>query len=303
MKIKKAYFCIFFLSIVVLSCNTGKKKSRFPEFSESSSGLYYHRITIGEGVSYPENGDYLVLNLQFKTLSNKVLPVSIFKNELGWDTLHFKTSATKSIFYEALSMLSEGDSCVFIFNPKLAFDTTEFTGLLSIFKKDSLVKLEAKLISLKARQQEIQEKKDFQRLCAEMQQEEQLLIKQFVDSSRLNFPKVPESSGIYFKLIKNGSGKIVHAGDLITIRYTGKFLTGEIFDSSTTEKEALNFRLGEPGQVIRGLELALYKMHEGDIAEILVPSSLAFGSKGSAGGIVSPFKTVTFAVEILKIKS
>ena len=74
-----------------------------------------------------------------------------------------------------------------------------------------------------------------------------------------------------------------------------------MFDASTYEKEPLNFKLGEPGQLIRGLELTLYKMHEGDIARVLLPSPLAFGSKGSAGGIVSPFKTVTFALEILKI--
>ena len=102
-------------------------------------------------------------------------------------------------------------------------------------------------------------------------------------------------------MIKKGNSTRTKIGDNITIRYTGKFLDGRVFDNSTITKEPLNFRLGEPGQIVKGLELALFKMHEGDVAKIVLPSSLAFGAKGSAAGIVSPFKTVTFDLEILKI--
>ncbi|MBL0049803.1 MAG: FKBP-type peptidyl-prolyl cis-trans isomerase [Bacteroidetes bacterium] len=296
---KISYFLVLF--IFLIACRLEKEKERYPGFSPTKSGLYYHRHNIGEGKNYPSENDFLEVQLQFKKMNDQLIPVSIFRNEKGLDTLHFSQEKTKFQFYEALSLLSEGDSCTFIMSTHLLFDTTNFSGILIPFNGDSLVKMEAKLIHLKTPKQQEIERISYQRLCAELAADEELVLNHFLDTSSQKFPKIPDENGLYFYLLKKGNGKAAKAGDAITIRYTGTFLNGEKFDNSTYEKEALSFKLGEPGQVIKGIELAIYKMREGDIAKVLLPSSLAFGSKGSAGGIVSPFKTVTFALEILKI--
>lgn len=296
---KISYFLVLF--IFLIACRLEKEKERYPGFTATKSGLYYHRHNIGEGKNYPAENDFLEVQLQFKKMNDQLIPVSIFRNEKGLDTLHFSQEKTKFQFYEALSLLSEGDSCTFIMSTHLLFDTANFSGILTPFNGDSLVKMEAKLIHLKTPQQQEIERISYQRLCAELAADEEVVLNHFLDTSSQKFPKIPDENGLYFYLLKKGNGKAAKAGDAITIRYTGTFLNGEIFDNSTYEKEALSFKLGEPGQVIKGIELSIYKMKEGDIAKILLPSSLAFGSKGSAGGIVSPFKTVTFALEILKI--
>ncbi len=301
MRFNTSIACIFALFILVAACQNKKQADKYPGFTETSSGLFYHRLTIGEGKNYPLENDFLLLHLRFKTMGDEVIPLDIFKNENGFDTLHFKAAKKNNQLYEALSLLSEGDSCLFIAKSALLFDTCEFRGILSPFKNDTLLKIEAILKSIKTPEMELAEKAAYQKLCAELWADEMVTLKHYLDTTKQNYPKTPDENGIYYFTVKNGKGKKAKNGDALTIRYCGKFLDGKIFDTSTYEKEALSFRLGEPGQVIKGIELALYKMQEGEIATILLPSSLAFGIKGSAGGIVSPFKTVTFALEILKI--
>ena len=141
----------------------------------------------------------------------------------------------------------------------------------------------------------------YQQLCEELLIDEQRLLEVYLDSTTKPFPKKPDSKGLYYYYLKHGNGPRAKSGDVLKIRYIGKFLNGTVFDTSTYEQEALSFRLGEPGQVVKGIEQVLPLLCEGDVIDLLLPSSLAFGSKGSAAGIVSPFKTVTFALEILKI--
>jgi FKBP-type peptidyl-prolyl cis-trans isomerase len=293
---------LVFTQLLILSaCIKSKKHSRFAEYSATPSGLLYHRYNIGEGKNYPQNGDFLVLSLTLKKLDDSVLPFDLFKNEAGLDTFHYYEANTKFHFFEALSMLCVGDSCSFILSSKLFGDTSAYHGLSNVLKNDTLVKLEAKLINLITAKQEAADKKNYLKFCEELAKNEQIQLKQFFDTTKQNVAKKSDENGLYFNLLKKGNGKLAKSGDEVTIRYIGKFLNGHIFDNSTYVQGALNFTLGEPGQVVRGLELALYKMHEGDAALLVLPSNLAFGSKGSAGGIVSPFKTVTFALEILKI--
>ncbi len=301
LKIRFPIHLVWYVVLLLSACQDTSKVSKFSGYSLSPNGLYYHRYTIGDGKDYALNGDYLELRLKLMTLTNEELPFNLFKNEAGFDTLHFLSSELNYHFYEALSMLCEGDSCSFIMRTELFCDTEKYSGMSAFFKKDTLVRMEAKLIRLKTQKQQEAEQKNYLNFCRELAADEQKELLQFLDTTKQNFPKKPDQEGLYMVMLKKGNGKRAKPGDNVTIRYVGKFLDGQIFDNTTMTKEPLNFTLGEPGQVVKGLELALYKMNEGDVVLILLPSSLAFGNKGSAGGIVSPFKSVTFALEILKI--
>jgi FKBP-type peptidyl-prolyl cis-trans isomerase FkpA len=292
---------LILLLTFIIACDQQSGKKQFPEYSSTKSGLRYHRLTIGEGNNYPKEGDLLILELRFKSINNTILPITLFKNEKSQDTVHFSEAKSAIQFYEAMSLLSEGDSCSFVITTKYFKDTSLFKGIASIIGEDSIIKMDAKLLTIRTRQQQQDDLLNYKRVCWELAQDENTELQHFLDTSLLFKNSLPDAYGMHFKLIRRGSNKLVKSGDNVTIRYTGSFLNGKIFDNSTITKEALNFNLGEPGQVVRGIELALHKMHEGDSVVIVLPSALAFGEKGSAAGIVSPFKTVTFALEILKI--
>jgi FKBP-type peptidyl-prolyl cis-trans isomerase len=94
----------------------------------------------------------------------------------------------------------------------------------------------------------------------------------------------------------------IHSGDQVTIHYTAHFLdNGRVFDDTYRSAQPLTFRLGDPGQVIKGLEVAAHLLPPGGKGRFLIPSALAFGSTGSTGGIVPPFTPVLYTVEVVSV--
>ena len=75
---------------------------------------------------------------------------------------------------------------------------------------------------------------------------------------------------------------------------------GRFFDSTVKRNQPFEFVFGTELQVIPGLEDAIGRMREGQRALVILPSDLAWGEKGSSTGIVPPFTTVIYEVELLK---
>ena len=90
-------------------------------------------------------------------------------------------------------------------------------------------------------------------------------------------------------------------GDELHIHYSGKLATnGEEFDSSRVLRDTpLVFRLGAT-QVIKGWDLGLVNMCEGEQRKLVVPPHLAYGKEGSPP-MIPPSATLVFDVELVKI--
>ena len=69
----------------------------------------------------------------------------------------------------------------------------------------------------------------------------------------------------------------VKSGDTVKVHYTGKFDTGEVFDTSEGS-EPLSFTVGA-GQVIPGFDEALLGMQTGEVKDIVVPPEQAYGER------------------------
>lgn len=88
-------------------------------------------------------------------------------------------------------------------------------------------------------------------------------------------------------------------GDSLSMHYTGTLEDGTEFDSSIPRNEAFTFTLGV-GQVIKGWDLGLLDMCEGEKRKLVIPSHLGYGDAG-AGGKIPGGATLIFEVELLKI--
>ena len=111
------------------------------------------------------------------------------------------------------------------------------------------------------------------------------------------FPNLIESPQGYFYIIEQeGSGETPPKGATISAHYTGKFLDGNVFDSSV-RRGPFRFKLGA-GQVIEGWDLAFASMRKGEKRTIVLPPNLAYGPNG-AGGIIPPNAWLIFEVELL----
>jgi tetratricopeptide (TPR) repeat protein len=110
---------------------------------------------------------------------------------------------------------------------------------------------------------------------------------------------ITTASGLKY-IVLNGSGdKPTVAGMVAIVHYDGFLLDGKKFDSSRDRNEPFEFVLGE-SQVIKGWDEGVALMKIGDKYRFVIPSNLAYGSKG-AGNVIPPDATLVFDVEVLGI--
>ena len=130
------------------------------------------------------------------------------------------------------------------------------------------------------------------RLAEEKRKAEEAFTKEVVGFEKTN-------SGLYYQITHNGNGKKAEAGQKVAVHYTGMLLDKTVFDSSYRRKEPLQFTVGV-GQVIAGWDEGILLLHEGDKARLVIPSELAYGSRG-AGGVIPPNAPLIFDVELVSV--
>jgi peptidylprolyl isomerase len=106
------------------------------------------------------------------------------------------------------------------------------------------------------------------------------------------------ASGLAYKVLTAGTGASPKATNQVTVHYTGKLISGKVFDSSVKRGQPATFPLN---RVIPGWTEGLQLMKKGGKSILYIPSNLAYGAKG-AGGVIPPNATLVFEVELLEIK-
>lgn len=96
-----------------------------------------------------------------------------------------------------------------------------------------------------------------------------------------------------------GTGDVAATGNRIVVHYTGKFIDGQVFDSSVTRGEPFQFVLGA-GQVIRGWDEGIVGMRVGGKRILSVPPELGYGTNDY--GPIPGSSTLIFEVELLKVE-
>lgn len=107
-------------------------------------------------------------------------------------------------------------------------------------------------------------------------------------------------SGLQYKDLTVGAGVEARAGATAVVHYTGWLMDGTKFDSSRDRGEPFEFVIGR-GQVIKGWDEGVGSMRVGSKRELIIPPSLAYGSRG-AGSIIPPGATLRFEVELIGMR-
>jgi FK506-binding protein 4/5 len=84
---------------------------------------------------------------------------------------------------------------------------------------------------------------------------------------------------------------------LLLVHYVGTLLDGTKFDSSRDRGEPFTFTLGA-GHVIKGWDVGVASMKEGELANLICRHDYAYGESGSPPTI-PPNATLKFEVELL----
>lgn len=114
---------------------------------------------------------------------------------------------------------------------------------------------------------------------------------------------VKTESGLMYEIVEAGKGANIQLEDSIKVHYTGKYLSGEIFDSSEG-RAPYAFKLTAVGSVIQGWVEVLQLMKKGSKFKVYVPYDLAYGEMGAAprgpGDTgIPPYAVLVFDLEIV----
>jgi len=107
---------------------------------------------------------------------------------------------------------------------------------------------------------------------------------------------VTTESGLQYQIIKSTNGEKPKSTSIVKVNYNGTFTDGRPFDSSTEEGGAYI----PLENVILGWTEGLMLMSPGSIYCLYIPSKLAYGKDGIQG-VIAPYSTLIFTVELLEI--
>jgi FKBP-type peptidyl-prolyl cis-trans isomerase len=119
---------------------------------------------------------------------------------------------------------------------------------------------------------------------------------------KLSAAAMTTRTGLTYLITHRGTGRLPAAGETVLVHYTGVLSNGVKFDSSRDRNEPIAFKLGT-GRVIKGWDEGIAKLHVGDQAILVIPSSLGYGKKGVGDGLIPPDATLIFIVELVDVKA
>jgi FKBP-type peptidyl-prolyl cis-trans isomerase FklB len=105
-------------------------------------------------------------------------------------------------------------------------------------------------------------------------------------------------SGVLYKVIKEGTGKVPADTSTVTVHYEGRLINDTVFDSSYKRNQPMTVRAN---QNIKGFTDALTHMPAGSVWEVYIPQQLAYAER-QAGMMIKPFSALIFKIELIEVK-
>ncbi len=280
---------ILILALILSAC---QPKSDFEGYKKSRKGFHYQLHTLGESDIKTEINDYITADITYSTLNDSVF----FE---GRRKIKLEKPVYPGAIEDCFLFLKKGESASFILQAGPFFKQTLETELPVFLTDEGNFKVEISVIDTQSEEEFNNEKQAFLNWIEDFGDYEKVILKQFIGQEKINV--TPSPSGLIVLPIEKTNGQIVHVGDTITINYEGRFINGKYFDSTVRRKQPFQFVFGTEWQVIKGIEEGLAKMREGEKAIFIMPSELAFGQEGSSTGIIPPFTSLIYEVELVKV--
>lgn len=277
-----------FLILTVLVTGLASCKGGMSGYEKTAGGIEYKILKKG-GDKAIKVGDNLKLNFENRTQKDSV----IFSSAKNGAPVEFQLSEARNAadIMSIFPLLHEGDSVEVLVVvdsmykknlPPFAKSGDKVKFLLGISKVMNNEEMAAAKLEASKAQNVVDAK----------------LIDEYVAANKLDV-KTTES-GIRYIMEKEGTGDLPKEGDMVSVHYTGTLLDGTKFDSSLDRGEPFPFALGK-GQVIKGWDEGIMLFKKGGKGKLIIPSSLAYGSK-AMGPTIKPNSVLVFDIELLDFK-
>lgn len=105
-------------------------------------------------------------------------------------------------------------------------------------------------------------------------------------------------SGLQYRILRKGTDATPEPTSNVEVHYHGWLDNKNVFDSSYARRESISFPLN---QVIKGWTEGMQLVGQGGMIELLIPSNLGYGDRGSPP-VIPAKATLHFLVELLAIQ-
>ena len=237
--------------------------------------------------------DVVTLNLKYSTSKDSL----VFDSWKMGKPIQLKIAKAsfKGDLMDGLTLLTVGDSASFLINADSLFTKTFGAPRPAFIDSSSFLSFTVKIISTTT---DAALKAEELKLEKENAMKEDEVIAKYIAEKQITPSK--SSSGLMYIVSEPGTGEQAQAGKTVKVHYTGRLLDGTKFDSSLDRNEPIEFKLGQ-GMVIKGWDEGIALLKVGGKALLIIPSNLAYGSRG-AGGVIPPFSPLTFEVELVSVQ-
>ncbi len=270
-------------------------------FKTTESGLEYNIVKDEKEGASPKEGDIIEMHMHIRYKDDN-LDTTLFDSRVMNNNMPIQfplpAPSFKGDVAEGFMMMTAGDSAVF----RIAIDTLQSAGaqIAPFMKKGEKIQYNVVLVSVKSQQQLMQEQEEH---AAKQSQVDEKLLQEYFTSNKINATRT--GSGLYYLIEKEGTGKNPAPGQAVTVRYTGRTMDGNIFDSNIEpgvgSGEPFTFMVGR-GQVIPGWDEGVSLLKKGTKAKLFIPSTLAYG-QSSPSPAIPPNSVLIFDIEVLNIEN
>ncbi|WP_019989291.1 FKBP-type peptidyl-prolyl cis-trans isomerase [Rudanella lutea] len=259
----------------------------------SETGLKYQLHEDNEESRKAKVGDIMTIQLQLKNSKDSVLRDT--HKEPAPLKLMLQVPPFKGSFEEGLAMLSKGDSATFYVSADSLFGRA-MQAMPPGVTKGSDITFNVKVLEV---QSEEEYRKAETTAASKQKGVDDKIIADYLAKNGLAGKAQKTEQGVYYVITQPGSGPVPNRGDLIKVDYTGKLLDGKTFDSSVG-KQPIELPIGV-GQVIPGWDDAMLKLHKGEKATLIIPSTMAYGAQGSPP-VIPANAVLVFDVNLIDIR-
>jgi len=255
----------------------------------SDTGLKYRIFDAHDGARKPKIGEVMTVNLVIKNSKDSVLR-DTYKEGKPLQVM-LQAPPFKGSFEEGLAMLAKQDSASFYVSADSLFNKMG-QPLPPGLSKGSDITFTVKVLEIQ-NEQEFKKAQEISR--AGQGKVDAKIIDDYV--AKNNFKTIETPSGLNYVVVKEGTGEKPAAGDVVSVQYAGRLLSGKEFDKSSTP---VDFPIGV-GSVIPGWDEGVMNMRKGGKNTLIIPSSIGYGEQGSQG-VIPPNSVLVFEVELVNIK-
>ncbi len=277
-------------------------------FKTTENNLYYKFEKENPGAQQVQEGDVLV-----GELTVKLDTVMLFSTQGQARRIAQAFPNTFVHVGEGLLMMHLGDVATFAIDADTMAKYLNPNQMPPMYQPGKGMKFyyEVSLQDIVTKDEIMQEQANFEANMEERRNNEASDLAEYIQNN--NITAKPTADGLYVIVKKKGNGAKVEAGKTLSVNYTGRLLDGTVFDSSVESDaregnifnpqrkyEPISFQIGAD-QMIRGWERGLMGLTAGTTAQLIIPSNMAYGSRGS-GEKILPYTPLVFDIEILEVK-